>query len=404
MLFKYSLRNTLRQKRRSLFTVLMMSGGFILCGFTIGWTEGAYDNLINKFTRIWTGHIQIHKGDYLDRPGLYKTIDDYGPLIGDIVAVEGITGAAARIRASGLASIGNKTSGVEITGIAPRAENRTTGFNNRIETGQPFKDEADGSAILGSGLAEVLEAETGDSVAIISQAADGSMAAEIFHIRGTYSTGNDATDRASLYLHIEDAEELFALEGRAHEIIVVCNSLGGVDRAADRLEKRFSERGLDIAAWPEINPVFYRSMKSDKAGAYYSYAIIIIIVAVGVLNTVLMSVLERRKEYGILKALGTRPAQIARMVYIEVGTLALISTIIGSIVTYILLSYFEANGITGFGEMSIGGISVDEYPTKVIPSAFYVSAILIFSSAGLVSVFPAFRAARVEPSKAMITK
>ncbi|MBD3180063.1 MAG: FtsX-like permease family protein, partial [Candidatus Latescibacteria bacterium] len=332
MLYKYSLRNTLRQKRRTMFTMLMMIGGFVLCGFTIGWTEGAYDNLINQFTRVWTGHIQVHSGDYLERPGLYKTIDDFREVIGKVRSVEGVEGAAPRVITSGLGSVGEKTSGIQIVGIEPESENSTTSYNRRIESGEPFGSAPDRSVILGAGLADNLNAYRGDSLVIISQAADGSMASGIFRIRGTYSTGNEGTDRTSVYMHIEDSQELFALRGRVHEILVVCRSLGLVEPAAEELRSALEGSGLDVAAWPEINPVFYRSMQSDKAGAYYSYAIIVIIVAVGVLNTVLMSVMERRKEYGVMKALGTRPWQIVRMIYLELGAIALVSSVAGSVI------------------------------------------------------------------------
>jgi len=403
MLQKYAVKNTLRQKRRSLFTILMMVGGFVLCGFAIGWTEGAYDHLINTFTRIWTGHLQIHQGDYLDRPSLYKTIDDYEKILNEVRGTEGVEGAAPRIRASGLGSAGDKTSGLEIIGIEPRAEERTTGFSGRIQSGEPFESEADSSAILGTGLAEVLEAEVGDSVAIISQAADGSMAAGMFRIRGTYSTGNEAADRTRLYLHIDDAGRMFVLSGRAHEILVVCNSLDRVEPAAGRLKAGLQE-GFSVDTWKEVNPVFYRSMKSDKAGGYYAYVIISIIVAVGVLNTVLMSVLERTKEYGVLKALGTRPGQIVRMLYLEVSVLALVSAVIGSLITLSILIYFEAHPLSGFGDLTVGGMSVSHYPTAVMPAAFYVPALLIVGSTWLVSIFPAYRAAKISPARAMIMK
>lgn len=403
MLFKYSLRNTLRQKRRSMFTMLMMVGGYVLCGFTIGWTEGAYDNLINKFTRVWTGHIQIHREGYLDRPGLYKTIRDYRRIMEKVRRDRGVEGAAPRIIASGLCSAGDNTSGARIIGIEPSSENSATGFERRMESGKYFGGSPDGSAVLGSGLAEVMEVSPGDSVVIISQGADGSMASGIYHVRGTYSTGNQANDRTSIYLHIGDAQNLFALEGRAHEILVVCGSLAEVEPAAKRLKRSLEGRELDVATWKEVNRVFYRSMKSDKQGAYYMYAIVVVIVAVGVLNTVLMTVMERRKEYGVIKALGTRPGQLAGMIYLEIGTLAMASSIAGSIITLALLSYFSAHGISGFGELSVGGMTITEYPTRVIPAAFYVPAILIFISAGLVAAYPAYRAARVDPAGAIRT-
>jgi ABC-type lipoprotein release transport system permease subunit len=384
--------------------MLMMIAGFVLCGFTIGWTEGAYDNLINRFTRVWTGHIQVHADGYLERPGLYRTIDRYGKILGAVRSTGGVEGAAPRILAAGLGSIGDKSSGVRIVGIEPESEHAATGFNNRIESGEPFGAGADSTVILGTGLAGAMEAQTGDSLVIISQSADGSMASGIYRIRGTYSTGNEATDMNSVYMHLDDAQTLFALSGSVHEILVVCETLQDVEPAARRLREKLKGMALDVATWPEINPVFYRSMKSDKAGAYYSYAIIVIIVAVGVLNTVLMSVMERRKEYGVMKALGTRPAQIVGMIYLELGSIAAASSIAGAIITFALLQYFSVHGISGFGEMTIGGITVTEYPTRVIPAAFYVPVILIFISAGLVAAYPAVRAARVDAAKAMSTK
>jgi len=401
MIGKIAFRNTLRQKRRTILTALTMVGGFVLAAISIGWSDGTYNSIINMFTRNQLGHIQIHKKGYLDKPSLYKTIDDYKKIGEKISDVRGVESWTPRLFAAGLASVGDKSSAVQIRGIDPEKEQKATRFDQKIIQGRSLSREPSHEAVLGKGLAQVLEAGLSQEVVIVSQAADGSIANDIYTITGILSSGDDASDRMSLYLHLEEAQELFVLTGEVHEIALVVEKLGQVDRITNEIRKILDDPDLEVSPWQVFAKPFYRAMKVDKEGMWVMIFVIILIVAVGVLNTVLMSVLERIREYGVQKAVGTRPKHIFWQVILEINFIAIGSILLGALLSFIFNHLISINGISLPFSFTYGGVEFKKMYAEVNFRTFIIPAVTVILSALVVGVFPAFKAARIEPAKAM---
>jgi len=202
---------------------------------------------------------------------------------------------------------------------------------------------------------------------------------------------------------------LFVLEGRIHEIAVIVSDLSRVSKVTERIKVKLSDFSLAIAPWQEFAKSFYQAMQVDQQGMWIALFIIILVVAVGVLNAVLMSVLERTREYGMLKAVGTKPRQIFWLVLYEVNIIALVSVVIGTILALgfplsTLINYLLAiNGIA-FPEISYGGMKFQTaLYVEVNARSIYIPAITIVVSAMAVSLFPALKAAFVTPAEAMRT-
>ena len=396
-----ALRNVFRQKRRSLLTALTMFGGFILCSFSIAMSDGSYNHVIDMFTRNQMGHIQIHKGDYLDRPSLYKTIDDYEQVGARVSSVSGVTAWTPRVLSAGLVSVDEKSAGAQIFGIDPKSENAATRFEKKIVEGRALDAEPNHEAVLGPGLAKLLKANVGDELLVLSQGADGSIANDLYNIVGLAATDNKGIDLSALYLHLSDAQELLVLEGRVHELVVMAGELGSLDEVAADVRAAVDDSTLDVATWQQFAAAFYRAMKADQKGNWISVTVILIVVAVGVLNTVLMTVLERRREYGLLRAIGTGPGQVFGLVMIEVVILAIMSLIIGSLIAYGLNWYYSIHGMS-FGESwSYGGVEFGQMFTEINARSFYIPGLAVVISAALVAIVPALRAAHVAPARAM---
>ncbi len=400
--FKIAFRNIFRQKRRTFLTILTMFGGFTLAAISIGWADGTYNNIINIFTRNQLGHIQIHHKGYLDRPTLYKTITDYEALGATIENIKNVEAWTPRIFSAGLVSVGDKTAGVRIIGIDPVRENNTTLFNPKIIDGKPFSDTAAFEAILGKGLAKILKAKVGDKAVIVSQGADGSIANDRYTIVGLIDCGDEISNQTSFYLHIDDASELLVLSGRIHEMVIVVDHLDHVAEATEEIQKSIDNPELDVAPWQVVAKSFYRAMQADKKGSWISLFVIILIVAVGVLNTVLMTVLERTREYGVLRAIGTGPGQIFRLVIYEVAIMAVISVIVGTALSLLSLHLLSIYGIpfpdNGF---EYGGVVFTHGYAEINLISILAPTIAVVLSAMLVSIFPAVRAARIAPARAM---
>jgi ABC-type lipoprotein release transport system permease subunit len=260
---------------------------------------------------------------------------------------------------------------------------------------------ANHEVLLGKGLAKILKADLEDEIVVLSQGADGSIANDMYKIVGILDSGDEISDRASFYLHIKDAQELLVLEGRIHEIAVTVKHLRDVDKVTGILQESVNDPRLAVDPWQVFARSFYVAMKADKEGMWIMLVIIVLVVAVGVLNTVLMSVLERRREYGVLKAVGTKPGQIVKMVLAEVNILAVVCIIFGAAVGLLLNYLLSIHGLTLPEPISYGGMKFQYMQAEINARSFYIPTITVLLVATLVSLFPAFKAAKTEPARSM---
>jgi ABC-type lipoprotein release transport system permease subunit len=378
-----------------------MFGGFVMAAFFIGWSDGAYNNIIDMFTRNQMGHLQVHHKDYLDRPSMYKTVDNLPAIERVLKETEAVESWAPRLYSAGLASVGEKCAGVRIIGIDPHQENRTTDFQQKVTQGRMFSQSPAGEVIIGKGVAKVLNAQLEDEVVIVSQAADGSIANDLYRIVGILDSGDEIGDRTAFYLPLTVAQELLVLEGRVHEVALTVQHLDDVRGVNRQLQQKIENPKLSVEPWQVFARSFYIAMKADKEGMWIMLVIIVLVVAIGVLNTVLMSVLERRREYGVLKAVGTKPSQIVKMVLMEVNILGIICIIAGTAVGLLLNYIFSVHGYSLPEPLTYGGMKFQHMFSEINARSFYIPTITVIISATLVSLFPAIKAARTDPARSM---
>ncbi len=403
MILKMAFRNIFRQKRRTVLTGMSMIGGFAMAAIFIGWADGSYGNIIDNFTRFHTGHIQVHDSGYLDRPSLYKTVDEYDKIDGKLKQIKMLDSWAPRVYSAGLVSVREKSTGARIIGIEPQLENQTTSFKTKVTDGSMLNDTPRNEALIGKGMARILKAKVGDEIVIVSQGADGSIANDSYKIVGLVDSGDEMADRMSFYLHIDDAQELLVLGERIHEIAITVHDLDDVPAATSEVDIALNNTKLKAEPWQVFAHSFYIAMKADMEGMWISLFIIVLIVAVGVLNTVLMSVLERTREYGVLKAMGTQPSQIVKLILTEVNILAFGSVILGAGLGLLANYYLSQTGITLAEPLSYGGMKFEVMKSEINLRSFTIPALTIFLSASFVGLFPALKAAHTDPARSMRT-
>ncbi len=401
MILKLAFRNIFRQKRRTLLTSLTMFGGFALCSFSIAWMDGTYNNIIDMFTRNQLGHIQIHQNEYLDRPALYRTIDDYQKVGLALAGVDRVEAWAPRVYAAGLVSIGSKTAGVRVIGIDPTLETTATRFDKKVKEGKTLSREPSYETLLGKGLAVRLNASIGDEVVIVSQAADGSIANDLYTIAGFVDSGDEMSDQMAMYLHLSDVQELFVLEGRVHEIAIISSSIRGLARTSGEIAQAINRPELTVEPWQVFAKSFYDAMTADQKGNWISLAIITLLVAIGVLNTVLMTVLERTREYGLMRAIGTSPWMVFRLVLTEVSLMAVMSVIAGAVIATGVNYWLSINGVAMPTSIDFGGMTFSHAYTEINVRSYVIPLLCVILSAIFISVFPALKAARTQPATAM---
>jgi putative ABC transport system permease protein len=404
-MLKMAFRNIFRQKRRSLLTALAMVGGYVLTALAIGLNDGTYNSIINAFTRDRLGHVQIHAEGYLKRPSLSRAIANYRDIGRVIEKNKNAEAWAPRVYSAGLASVGECSDAARIIGLDPIREVKATRFDKKIIHGRNFSDAASKEIIFGTGLARALKASPGNEVVIVSQGADGSLANEKYRLVGLAESGDLASDRNSMYLHIDDVRELLVLGDKVHEIVIIARSLKDVAGLNASLRRDLAGRRVEVLPWQEFARAFYSAMRSDEKGSQVTLLVLFIIVAIGVLNTALMSVLERRREYGVLKALGTRPRQVFGLILLEINLLALMSILLGFSLSLPLNFYLSQHQFpisTWISEpITYGGMQYLSFTSEVNARSFIVPAVTVLVSAFLVSLIPAIKASRTEPARSI---
>jgi putative ABC transport system permease protein len=411
LLVKLAFRNIFRQRRRSLLTALSIGGGYLLCALSFSLIEGSYNNLINLFTLTKTGHVQIHKDNYLDRPKLHKAIDDYADIGQQLERMDQVKSYTYRVFAPALAYSDGGNHPAQVIGIDLTRERATTLIADKVTAGHFIDNKADSDgyfqAMVGVGVAESLEIGLGDDLILISQGADGSIANDIFKV-GAIIGSRYSGDSTNVYLPLGAAQSFLALEGRVHEIVVTLDSYDESEAFAEVLSKTLVETVPDLASsnltvspWQEVEIDFYKSMESDKRGNVVSLGIILFIVFIGVLNTVLMSVLERTREFGVLKAIGSRPITILSLVAIETTMLATLSVAAALFLTLPMMYWLTHVGFELSEPIDVGGIMFSAYRGEMSWFVFGVPFLLLIFFAFIVSIPPGIRAARISPTRAM---
>lgn len=402
LVFKLAFRNVLRHRRRSLLTLLSMSGGYILLTLSLSMSEGSYNDIIDLFTRDHTGHVQVHQSNYLDRPSLHKTINDAEQLMAELDTTAHVVGVAPRIYGPSLAYGKNKSSPASVIGIDPHRESITTSLAEKVKQGKYLSKSGDGnfSAMIGQTLAQNLKLAPGDELVLISQGADGSIANDIFIVSAIVGT-TESHERLNVYLSLGAMRQFLSMGDQVHELAITLSHQSQAQQFAAELNQRWSASGLRVAPWQSVEKTFYNSMQADKEGNYVSMGIIILIVSIGVLNTVLMGTMERSREFGVLKAIGTRPLAVFRLILLESLMLALASCALGFLIALPINYWFEQVGIPLSEGIDMGGVMFDHMSGEISNLTMGLPALVVVVSTVLVSLIPGVRAARISPLEAL---
>lgn len=402
LLLKLAFRNIFRQRRRSLLTALSIGGGYILCTLALSMTIGTFENAKDAFTLDHTGHIQIHKGNYLRRPKIYNAIDIPDQLSEKLDANADISSHTLRIFAPALAYSDTGNTSVRVIGVDLERERTTSRLAQKVSQGNYINDQVDVdgryAAMIGAGVADTLELKLGDEIILISQGADGSIANDIYIVNAIIGA-RDSRDKQNVFLPLNASQEFLSLFGKIHEISLVLKDDNKTLEIAAALQAQLS--GFTVSPWQVIETSFYQTMVMKQQSNYVTFGIILFIVFVGVLNAVLMSVLERTREFGVLKAIGSRPAAIAGLITLETSMIAALSVAAGFLISLPIIAWLSIVGIEYPEPMDLGGVTLTHVTGEMSVFIFSLPMIVILLSAIIVSIPPGLRAAYTAPTEAM---
>lgn len=407
MLFKIAFRNIFRQRRRSLITAISMAGGYALMSLALSVSDGTYNNMIDLFTKDHSGHIQVHFQNYLRKPKIHRVIPDIAQVQAELENIPGIASFAPRILTPALAYGETKSFPVSVVGIDPPLEASTSLLAKKVKQGtyldqSNLVDDASGSwkAMIGFGVADALNVGLGDTLVLIGQGADGSIANDLYVVSAIVGT-QSSWEKNRVFLPMAAASEFLSLYNSVHQISILLNGPDQAEEMTHRISEQLTNKKLIVSPWQEVEEVFYKSMRSDVVSNYVTQGVIIFIVCIGILNTVFMSIVERTREFGVLKAIGTSPWMLFRLILLETAVLAAFSCVVGFMLALPTNYWFATEGIKLSVEMDMGGVAYDRLLGEVSVRTMLLPAVVVTLSAVAVSVFPAMRAARLSPIEAI---
>lgn len=347
------LRIALRTLSRNRWRSVLTAGGVAMAVAFIVWvvhmSNGMYDQMVASVTDAELGDIQIHATAYVEEQNLYNALDASSVDLEAIRGLDTVAGAAGRVQAFGLVGHEKHSLIARIIGIDVAAERAVTSTHASISSGEwlseaPEAPPAPREIVVGAGLARQLSVGVGDELVVFLQAADGSLGNDLLKIRGVATTGNSSLDRMAVWMHIEDVQYLTALHGRYHEVAIALERGVDVEEGQRQVTAIAGSEELAVRSWQEILPDVYGLIKLSESSMWIFYVIIYFIAALGILNAQRMAALERRREFGVLLAIGTSPRRMVAQVVAESVVLTLAGAVVGAILGTLVCWYHQEVG------------------------------------------------------------
>ncbi|MCA9931818.1 MAG: ABC transporter permease [Anaerolineales bacterium] len=394
-------RDLIRNRRRTVITFIAIAMGLALVIFMNGLITGMLQGMLRDTIRLDSGHIQLRAESYevVKTSLLWRDLlDNADELAAQAKAMPEVKAVSPILWAGGVLGTASESTSVRVSGIDPTSA-LFDPIREGLRAGEFLSEDGRREILIGQRLADELGVDVGDRINLTVGNPDGTPEEGSFNIVGLINTGFPGIDNANVFVTLAQAQTITGSGNRASTIRILLNDREDTDTVVAALQFP----GVTTLDWREMNEFLMSTMETGTAVYNILYAIIFLVVAVIIANTLLMSVFERTREMGILAALGMKGRQIMAMFLFEATILGLIGSIFGMILGGIFVYYFSINGIY-FGDLGDAAGSLafgDSLYTALVPvnllyMTFWMLVVIVF-----VSLYPAWYAARLEPVEAL---
>ncbi len=369
---------------------------------------GTYAETIKTAVRVSTGYLQIQEIGYNKTPTLQKSFD-LTPKIEDAIKdIPQVNGSSPRTQTDALLSYRDQSLGVMLMGISPKTESLVTDFQKKVNGGcflsinSADKNEKPPEIVVGYKLLENLDAQVGDSVIVLGQGFDGTLGNMFVRIVGTFKTGSDEFDRMGVFMNISDIQNFLGMENRINAVAISVRNQDDVEEIASGLNKVLEPMGLVALPWQELLPQLKQTIELDNSSGALYIIILLFVVGFGILNTVLMSITERFKEYGVMLSLGMSQQKLVIAVALEIFFMLIIGFMIGNGIGVAVNSYFVRHPIVLGGDVAKLYQEYGFAPMLVSSLSFKIfldSTLTILGISIVAAVYPLWRVLKLEPLK-----
>lgn len=399
-------RNLWRNKRRSLVVISSISFGIFAMIISIAIMNGMNNQMVENTIKTSLGHIAIHRNGFQDDMKLNYNFNANSDMISVIENDPRIFAYAPRVKLQGMVRSSEASRGVMIVGIDPEREKRISSiFEYTIKEGESsfLSSSMDDSALISKSLADKLDLLVGDRLVFMFQDKNSEIVGSGMRIMGFFQTPIESFDKYVVFTGIEKLQELTGLETSISELTIVVNNSRSVDDVKESLLSHINDKGLEILSWKDMAPNLVSAVKLFDTMMYIFFIIIFITVIFSVANTLIMAIMERFHEIGVMKSMGTRPLRIFSMIMFEAVNLGIVGLVAG-IITGIAVSGLL--GVTGIDlslymeSMRIWGTGSVIYPT-IKSLDIVVATFIVLITTIIAAIYPALKAARIKPLEAL---
>lgn len=405
-------KNIWRNKRRTTITALAIAMGVMFLVSIHNYYDGFHEQIIGNVIRYHSGHLILSAKDYPENgtPNLYleatKKFEDW------LNREPEIESWSKRVLIQGLVSTAHGSANVMFMGVDPEKEKKVTAYAGNLKKGEFLTDTARKGIVIGKKLADLLHADVGMKIVALTQGVDGSIGNELFRVEGIFETQSEA-DKNLAFVPIEGARGLASMQpDAAHQFSILLKSDDSLDKVKAQYESLFptnansAPKEPKLFTWKEVQKHITGMIELDRAFNRLLMLIILGVAALGIANSVLMSILERTREFGVMLAIGTYRREVVLMVIVETLLLCVVGVAVGNLLALLLTSYF---GYTGFDLrwLSPNGLQIDGAIIQSVsyPKMHWINSLRVTLSvlglSLLVSVVPTRILSKLTPVKAL---
>jgi putative ABC transport system permease protein len=397
-------RNLWRNPRRTALTLSAVAFATAILVFMVALQRGGYGAMIESAVSVFAGHLQVQARGYHDDPRLERSLHGASDLERRVSAVPGVRAVAARAETYALVSSPTRTYGAAIVGVQPRQEPALSTIPRSVREGRFLGSPGASEAVVGETLARNLSLSPGDELTLLGQGRDGTLAVATLQVVGVFESGSPDLDRTMVEIPLETFQQTFSMDDEANAIVVRAAELARTDQVARAVAAALADRSdVAVLTWDELLEGLKEGISLDAAVGWFLYAVLVFVVTFSILNTFLMAVLERTREFGVLLALGTRTGFLGGVVMAESLLLLLAGLLVGLTLgagTSLLAAHY---GIAFSSSEEL--LARWNLPARIYPRIDLFSltagpvAVLIVTT--LAALFPVVRVRRLRPVDAM---
>ncbi len=404
LILRLAWRNLWRQPRRTWLTIGAMVFSNVLLVFMMSLQLGTYGLMIDNTLQMFTGHLQVQAPGYKDEQKMRLIVDDVVSTADELRRELHSDTIAARATTFALASSDARSIGIAIYGVEPAFEPGVSNIPGLLQEGRYLSDNNATDIVIGETLAKNLKVSLGAELTLLGSGRDGSFAAAVVTVVGIFRSGVKDIDRSIAEIPLGLFDDVFFMEGAGHQVVIVTAAIDQVPVVQAEVQSLLADKpGVVVHDWDVLQPGLKQAIQADLSSAFFMYALLVILVAFSVLNTQLMSVLERTREFGITMSLGLKPGRLGRLVILETAIMGLLGLVIGALLGLLVVMWLSVSGFAypGMDEMA----AQFNLPSRIYPKpsllTIFAGPLVVFIFSLLSALYPALRLHWLHPVAAM---